>query len=102
VPVMISRTTAAMLFGRTNPLGKEIMTNYRSRARLEVIGLVGDVRQTGLTTEPGCQIHLPLPYGASQYVVARILSQSHDFAADIRSTVRAMDRSAAAGNRDRG
>lgn len=91
VPVLINRTTADMLFGRANPLGKEIMTNYPSRSRLEVIGLVGDVRQIGLTTEPGPQIYLPLPYGSSSYVVARTLSRSRDLSADIRSTVRAID-----------
>jgi len=92
VPMMINKATANALFGREDPIGKEILTNYQKRPRFEVIGLVGDVRQIGLTKEPGPQIYLPLVYSVPRYVVARTALNSNDLSAAIRSAVRALDR----------
>ena len=91
VPVLISRTTASVLFGRENPIGKHISTNYRSRAELEVVGAVGDARQIGLTEPPGPQIYLPLVYGLPSYVVARVDKRSGDLSAAIRAVAPTLD-----------
>jgi predicted permease len=92
VPILINRSTATSLFGREDPIGKEILTNWRKRPRFEVVGVVGDVRQIGLTKEPGPQIYLPLVYTAPGYLVARISPNSSDLSAAIRSAVRSLDR----------
>ncbi len=92
IPILINKATANALFGREDPIGKEILTNYRKRPRFEVVGLVGDVRQIGLMKEPGPQIYLPLVYSTPRYVVARTALNSNDLSAAIRSSVRALDR----------
>lgn len=71
VPVLIGKNTARLLFGPADPIGRHLRTNYRDRKSLEVIGVVGDARQLGLTTEPGPQIYLPLRYGNAAFVIAR-------------------------------
>jgi hypothetical protein len=60
IPVVINRTASGLLFGEENPVGREILTNYRERRRLEVIGVAGDSHQLGLTRSPGPQLYLPL------------------------------------------
>jgi putative ABC transport system permease protein len=91
IPVLVNKTAASVLFEREDPIGKYILTNYTKRPRLEVVGVVGDVRQMGLTTEPGAQIYLPLVYGNPAYVIARTTRRSGDLRAAIRGAVRAID-----------
>jgi len=91
VPVLISKTTARVLFDRENPIGKHISTNYRSTAELEVIGVVGDAHQIGLTEQPGPQVYLPLVYGSPDYVVARVDKGAGDLSGAIRTGVRSLD-----------
>ena len=57
-----------------------------------MVGVVGDVHQTGLTREPGLQIYLPLVYGNPRYVVARTTLDPRALSGAIRSAVRALDR----------
>ena len=92
IPILVNRVTASLLFGQADPIGKGILTNYPKRPRFEVVGVVGDVHQIGLTTEPGPQIYLPLVYGTPGYVVARTGQNAEALTAAIRSAVHAMDR----------
>ena len=92
IPILINKATANALFGRAHPIGREILTNYRKRPMFEVVGVLGDVRQIGLTKEPGPQIYLPLVYGHPGYVVARTALNSGDLSGAIRGVVRALDR----------
>ncbi len=91
IPVLINRLTAHTLFGQEDPIGREILTNYRQRPRFEVIGVLGDVRQIGLTKEPGPQVYLPLAYSDPGYVVARAAPNSGNLSGAIRDVVRALD-----------
>jgi predicted permease len=91
VPILINKVTANMLFDGEDAIGKQILTNYRSRPKLEVIGVVGDVRQMGLTKDAGPQIYLPLAYGTAGYVVARTGINASDLSTAIRHAVRALD-----------
>ena len=91
IPALIGRTTARLLFGSEDPAGKHLLTNYRRRAILEVIGVVGDAHQLGVATEPGAQLYLPLVYGHPSYVVARTVSGSGDLSVAIRAAVRVLD-----------
>jgi predicted permease len=91
IPVLINKTTAHILFDALNPIGKHLLTNYSSRPRLEIIGVVGDVRQIGLTKDPGPQLYLPLVYAAPRYVVARVVPNAIDLSAAVRAAVRALD-----------
>jgi putative ABC transport system permease protein len=92
VPILVNRSTAASLFGPEDPVGKIVLTNYGKRPRVEVIGVVGDVRQLGLTNDAGFQIYLPAVYGSAKYVVARTTLNPNDLFPAIRSAVRTLDR----------
>ncbi len=91
IPALIGNTAARLLFGAEDPVGRRILTNYRRRAILEVIGVVGDAHQLGVAAEPGAQLYLPLLYGIPRYVIARTVSGSGDPSATIRAAVRALD-----------
>jgi putative ABC transport system permease protein len=94
IPVLINPVAARALFGTDNPLGRQILTDYRSRPRLEVVGVVGNVRQIGLGTEPGAQIYLPLIYGPARNVAARATVPAAILSPSIQAAVRALDRDA--------
>jgi ABC-type antimicrobial peptide transport system permease subunit len=91
VPALIDKATARLLFGAGDPIGQPLTTNYRDRHSLEVVGVVGDARQLGLTTEPGPQIYLPLSNGSASFVIARTARNAGNLAPAIRAAVRALD-----------
>jgi putative ABC transport system permease protein len=91
VPALIGKTAARLLFGANDPVGRRLLTNYRRREVLEVIGGVADAHQLGVAREPGAQLYLPLVYGVPNYVVARTVSGSGDLSAAVRSVVRTLD-----------
>ena len=49
--VILSESTARRLFGQENPLGRSVTNGATSKTRLEVIGVVADVRRIGLAAE---------------------------------------------------
>jgi putative ABC transport system permease protein len=92
VPVLISKNTARALFDTGDPIGKHLLSQYRELNPLEVVGVVGDVRQIGLTKDPSPQVYIPLAQGRSTgYVVARTAPHAGDLSAAIRAAVRAID-----------
>jgi putative ABC transport system permease protein len=92
VPALISRNTARILFGSENPIGRNLLTGYRDLDPLEVVGVVGDAHQLGVTQESGRLVYLPLAQSRSaQYVIARTSRDPDELSAQIRSTVYAMD-----------
>jgi putative ABC transport system permease protein len=50
--VVVSRTLARSLFPGRNPLGELVVIDRAAEATWEVVGVVGDVRQSGLREEP--------------------------------------------------
>jgi putative ABC transport system permease protein len=61
--VIINETIARRYFAGQNPIGKRIRpligNGYPSPPMREIVGVVGDVKQTGLTTETGPQVYVP-------------------------------------------
>jgi putative ABC transport system permease protein len=57
---ILSETTARRYFGTENPLGRFITGTVGGSARFEVVGVVGDVRRSGLTVETPLQVYFPL------------------------------------------
>lgn len=58
--VIISESMARRLFGKENPLGRELTNGVGSPLRLEVIGVVGDVRRSGLANDVPLQAYRSL------------------------------------------
>jgi putative ABC transport system permease protein len=61
-PVMIvNETLARHVFGGESPLGHRVSVPVGKETReLEIVGIAGDVRQYGLTSDPIDQVYLPL------------------------------------------
>ena len=56
--VILSETAARRYFGAENPIGRFITPG--APARFEVVGVVGDVRRSGLTADAPLQVYRPL------------------------------------------
>jgi putative ABC transport system permease protein len=91
VPVLINEAAARVLFPHENPIGRRLITNYRNRNLLEIVGVTGDAHQLGLTEQAGLQLYVPGRFGNTNYVVARTSPGAGDVAAAMRSAVHALD-----------
>lgn len=57
---IISETTGHRLFGPENPIGRQLTDSLTSKLRLEIVGVVADVRRNGLAKEAPLQVYRPL------------------------------------------
>jgi putative ABC transport system permease protein len=74
--VIINQNLARQFFPHQDPIGKrikpEIGNGYKTAPLREIVGVVGDVRQYGLTSVPGPEVYVPLaqsPLGSMNFVV---------------------------------
>jgi putative ABC transport system permease protein len=93
---IINRTAARQIFGESDPIGQHIMLGGATGPKLEIVGIVGDVRHRGLGEPVSLQAYVPLSqfYGAP----VRIVLRSRDVGAAagaIRQSVRDADRTQA-------
>jgi len=58
-PVIISETTARNLWPGQNPLGKHLQFAWYDPQDREVVGIVGDVKQTSLASPSLPELYLP-------------------------------------------
>ena len=58
--VVLSETAARRYFGTENPLGRFLTPTAGSPTRFEVVGVVGDVRRSGLAADTPLQVYCPL------------------------------------------
>jgi putative ABC transport system permease protein len=91
VPVVVNRRVAQDLFGDVNAVGRLMRTQYKDRQSLQIVGIVGDTRQLGLTENPGPQIYVPVVYGHPQCLIARIAPNAGDLTAPVRQAVLQLD-----------
>ncbi len=74
--VIINEALARQFFPHENPIGKRIKpgigNGYKMPPMREIVGVVGDVRQYGLTAAPGPEVYVPLaqsPLGSMNFVL---------------------------------
>jgi putative ABC transport system permease protein len=74
--VIINQTLARRFFPNQDPVGKRIKpgigNGYKAPPMREIVGVVGDVRQYGLTAGPGPEVYVPLaqsPLGSMNFVL---------------------------------
>jgi putative ABC transport system permease protein len=94
--VVINETLAKQIWPGEDPVGKRLKQGWfdtKTEWR-EVIGVVGDVKFNGLTTETPMQIYLPLAQQPirSVAVLARTSAEPTSVVAAIESLVRGMDK----------
>ncbi|MGH9702571.1 MAG: ABC transporter permease, partial [Candidatus Acidiferrales bacterium] len=107
VVALINETIARHYWPNGNPIGEHLQIDdvNQGRRNIEIIGIVGDVKQTGLDAKPSMDIYVPL-YQVSpdvipwlrnnQYWVLRTKSDPSAFASAVRKQVQAVDRDVAA------
>ncbi|HSM87529.1 MAG TPA: ABC transporter permease, partial [Candidatus Limnocylindrales bacterium] len=93
---IISESFAQLYFRGENPLGKKLVFGFPpdSNVTREIVGIVGNVRDAGLTQEPGPMMYVPFaqaPFWGGELVVKSTLPHSAVIAA-IRQAVRSIDK----------
>jgi putative ABC transport system permease protein len=93
--VVVSETTARMLWPGENPLGHRVRTgDSDSGPWRTVVGIAGDVRHTGLDEPATMQMYLPQAQVTDSFVVLTVRSATSDagqHAPAIRQILREMD-----------
>ena len=93
---LISQALTHLYFPNQDPVGKRLIFAFPPAAEgpWEVIGVVGDVRDTALNREPGPMMYVPYaqaPFWGAEVVVRTTLSAS-SVASTIREDVRKIDK----------
>jgi len=93
---LVSKGLAHRNWGEDDPVGRRI-TLDRGKTWRTVVGVVGDVRQTGLDREPKDSVYLPVLQfpGFSFTLFVRTLNDPRTMAEQVRAEVRALDPEAA-------
>jgi putative ABC transport system permease protein len=64
--VIVNRTFARRFYGTENPIGKRVAFGFMSQPlSREIVGVVGDVRHSGLESDPTPSMWIPHPQGPS-------------------------------------
>jgi predicted permease len=91
--LVINQTLAHRYWPNQNPIGKHIILG-RATEGSEVVGVLGDVHNTGVAADARPEIYLPfaqLPW-ASMNLLVRTAGDPHGFAAAVRRCVLAVDK----------
>ena len=93
---IISQTLAARYFPNQDPIGRQMRFGFPPNTEVprEIVGIVGDVRDSALSRKPGPMMYVPFaqaPLWGGEVVVRSSLSPS-SVAAGIRQAVHAIDK----------
>ena len=91
--VVINQTLARRFFPKENPLGRRLKQN-RSNPWMEVVGVVGDVRYSGLSAQPFPALYVPyLQHGwPGAYLVVRATRDPLALVTSVRNAVWSLDK----------
>jgi putative ABC transport system permease protein len=90
---VISSSLAQQLFPTESPLGRRIVIGYPTDASREIVGIVGDVKDTELSARQAAQIYVPFvqnPFWAADIAV-RTQGNPSALAGALREQIRAID-----------
>ncbi|HKE57004.1 MAG TPA: ABC transporter permease [Pyrinomonadaceae bacterium] len=87
--VVISDLLAKQVFPNDEPLGKRLVIGMSGKA-FEIIGVVGDIRDSALENDPAPAMYFPT-YGGKMNVVIRAQGDPANLAAAVRREVSAID-----------
>jgi putative ABC transport system permease protein len=92
---VVSETCARELFSGRDPIGKEIQLGARDETKpwITVVGVVGDIRQTGLGSEPRAAVYIPMEQntGFSFALVVRATGEAGALEPAVRAVFRDVD-----------
>jgi predicted permease len=91
--LLVNQTLAHRYWPNQNPIGKRIVVG-RATEGSEVVGVLGDVKNTGAAADTHVEIYIPfaqLPW-ASMNLLVRTAGDPHGYVAAIRRSVLAIDK----------
>jgi putative ABC transport system permease protein len=91
--LMVNQTLARRYWPNQNPIGKRL-TVGRATESSEIVGVVGDIRNSGVATDTHAEIYIPfaqLPW-ASMNLLVRTAGDPHSYVAAVRRCVLAIDK----------
>jgi len=101
--IVINQTMARQLFGSDDPVGRRLQigtggTPASPTPWSTIVGVIGDVRHSGLEAPPSPEMYMPATQGppTNPFVVIRTASDPATLAAVVRSEVQAIDKGIAA------
>ena len=97
--IVIGETFAKRYWPDENPIGKRITIGYNSSGPREIVGIVGDVKQTGLAEKTPLEMYTPYPQAPWPFMAAVVRTQADPsgVAGALRGAVMALDRDQPAG-----
>lgn len=97
--ILISQATATRYFPNEDPIGKRLQLDDPQKPWLTIAGVVGDVRQYGLTEDTGLTIYVPYMQQTWRVMslVVRTQSNPEPLASAIRKVVASIDSDQAVG-----
>ncbi len=95
--VIINETMARRYWPGEDPIGKRINVNLGPQIWREIVGVVGDVKNSSLSQTPDAQMYFPLidvPFASLRLgsLIVRTKSNPLAFVTSIKSEIRSMDR----------
>ncbi|HSE41137.1 MAG TPA: FtsX-like permease family protein, partial [Acidobacteriota bacterium] len=95
--VIINETMARLYWGDTDPIGKRINVNLGPQVWREIVGVVGDVKNSHLGQKPDAQMYFPLidvPFASIRMgsLIVRTKSNPLQQLSTIKSEIRSIDR----------
>lgn len=90
--LLVSREAAKLYWGTDDPIGHRASLPYSRTVYRQVVGIVGDVKQRGLTeaTTPTVYVYGREPYGRATFVV-RTSMPAKTMASSVVATLRSID-----------
>ncbi|NIM50755.1 MAG: FtsX-like permease family protein, partial [Gemmatimonadales bacterium] len=92
--LVINETMADTLFPGQNPIGRQVVVDYGEEVTLDVVGVVGDVRMSGLAWRPRLAMYgsyMQRPYYTMRLAI-RTAGEPTSVARALRFAVRELDR----------
>jgi putative ABC transport system permease protein len=91
--IMVNETLARRYWPNQNPVGKHILLG-RQPAPSEIAGVLGDVPNLAVGTDPQAEIYVPFAQipSATQYLIVRTSGDPRSLTAAVRARVLALDR----------
>jgi predicted permease len=95
---IVNQAFAKKYFANRDPIGGRVNTDDHHVQWSTVVGVIGDVRHTSLEEAPAPQIYNPVAAAEGGYIAVRSVLPPQVLAAEIRSTLHAIDPNLAAGD----
>jgi predicted permease len=95
---IVNQAFAKKYFANRNPIGGRVNTDDHHVQWSTVVGVIGDVRHTSLEEAPAPQIYNPVAAAEGGYIAVRSVLPPKVVAAEIRSTLHAIDPNLAVGD----